>query len=259
MEKSSMWMAIYGKRVAAGLVAAAAMAAAGVSHADPATEFSQRMVVSGGGGDPVCKQGSDWSPEDFVCKPSEAAPTAAQRTITVTAAGHAVGSLVVTNDGFGSGRPVLGVKNGRCPTDVRLEDGAQEQVGVKAEFVITPLHGGSARTVTAILAEPRPAQFLRKGRGREVFALPVLEQPLATQEPVELGTVNPGDRIKLRLFAIGTMTSCEDGALKHQPVLAGLWGPSSTQAVGYLTTPQSTYVWDDTKVAPFKAVATFSY
>lgn len=259
MKKSSMWIAVHGKRVAASLIVAAAIGAASATKADPVAEFSQRMVVSGGGGDPVCKQGSDWSPEDFVCKPSEAAPTAAQRTITVTAAGRAVGTIVVTNDGFGTGRPVLGVKNGRCPADVQLEDGSQEQIGVKAEFVITPVHGGSPRTVTTILAEPQPAQFLRKGRGREVFALPVLEQPLATEEPVNLGLVSPGDHIKLRLFAVGTMTSCEDGALKHQPVLAGLWGPSSTQAVGYLTTPQSTYVWDDTKVAPFKAVATFSY
>ena len=267
MEKSTMWMRKTGKRAGSSLIAVAAMAVAGVCSAAPyadavptmAGEFSQRIVASGGGGDPVCKQGSEWSPEDFVCKPSEAAPTAAQRSIEVTASGHAMGSVVVTNDGFGSGRPVLGVKNGRCPADVQLEDGAQEQVGVKAEFVITPLHGGSPRTVTAMLAQPQAAQFLRKGRGREVFALPMLEQPLATAEPVDLGQVGPGDRIKLRLLAIGTMTSCQDGAVKHQPVLAGLWGPSSTQAVGYLTAAHSTDGWDDTKVAPFKAVATISY
>lgn len=259
MEKRSMWMAIYGKWAATGLVAIAAMNVASSCNADPGGEFSQRLVVSGGGGDPTCTQGSDWSPEDFVCKPSEAAPTAAQRTIVVTATGHAVGTLVVTNDGFGTGKPVLGVKNGRCPANVQLEDGALEQVGAKVEFVITPVHGGSPRTLSVILAEPQAAQFLRKGRGREVFALPVLEQPMATTEPVDLGMVAPGDSIKLRLLAIGTMTSCEDGALKRQSVLTNLWGPTSTQAVGYLNAPQSTYAWDDKKVAPFKVVATISY
>lgn len=258
MKKSNMWMAVYGKRAAAGLFAIAAMSAAGLSNADP-REFSQRLVVSGGDGDPTCTQGSDWSPEDFECKPSEAAPTAAQRTIVVTASGHAMGTLVVTNDGFGTGKPVLGVKNGRCPVDVRLEDGAQEQVGAKVEFVITPVHGGSPRTVTAMLAEPKAAQLLRKGRGREVFALPALEQPMATEEPVDLGMVSPGDSIKLRLLAIGAMASCEDGAIKYQPVLASLWDPTSTQAVGYLNASQSTYAWDDKKVAPFKVVATLSY
>lgn len=239
-------------------MAFAMAAVAGVCQADPEAKFSQRMVVSGGGGDPVCQQGSDWSPEDFVCRPSEAAPTAAQRSITITAAGHAEGSLVVTEDGFGTGRPVLGIKNGKCPAGISLADGAQEQVGVKAEFVVTPLHGDS-RTVSAVLVQPQPGRFLRHGRGRDVYALPALEQPLATREPVDLGEVAPGDKIKLRLLAIGSMASCQNGEVRNQPVLAGLWGPTSTQAVGYLTAAQSTYVWDDTKVAPFKAVATISY
>ncbi|HZR35043.1 MAG TPA: hypothetical protein VFA75_06675 [Nevskia sp.] len=246
------------KNLLTGMVAAMA-AVAGACSADADTRFSQRMVVSGGGGDPVCQQGSEWSPEDFVCRPSEAAPTAAQRSITITASGHAEGSVVVTEDGFGTGRPVLAVKNGKCPPGVSLDDGSREEVGVKAEFVITPLHGGEPRTVSAILVQPQPGRFLRHGRGRDIYALPALEQPLATREPVDLGAVNAGDKVKLRLLAIGSMTSCQDGGLKTQPVQAGLWGPTSTQAVGYLTAPRSTQVWDDTKVAPFKAVATISY
>lgn len=249
------------QQVAAGLILAVAMAAAGTARADlAAAQFSQRLVASGGsGGDPVCSQGSEWSPEDFVCRPAEVAPTAAQRSLVITASGHAVGSVVVTNDGFGSGRPVLGVKTGQCPAGTDLQSGSQELVGAKAEFVITPAKGGAPRTVSATLVEPQPAQFLRQGRGRLVFALPALEQPLATPEPVDLGMVSPGDRVKLRLLAFGTMTSCDDGSLKRQPISAGLWGPSSTQAVGYLTTPKTTDTWVDTKVAPFKAVATISY
>lgn len=266
MEKSTILTKRTSKHAAVNLLALAAIAAFAVPAADaaanasvvPATDFTQRIVVSGGGGDPVCNQGSQWSTEDYVCTPAEIAPSAAQRSIEVTASGHAVASVVVTNDGFGTGRPVLSIKNGVCPANVRIEDGTLEQVGAKAEFVITPVHGGSPRTVSAILAQPQPAQFLREGRSRQVFALPTLEQPLATAEPVDLGAVQAGDHIKLRLLAIGTMTSCENGALKSQPVQAGLWGPSSIEKVGYLTATRTT-TWDNTKVAPFKAVATISY
>ena len=266
MRSIGLWKVARGRRLAAALIGCSLVAAVTVCGAAPreagalirAGQFSQRLVASGGGGDPLCRRGTQSGGGELVCRPSEVAPSDAQRSLEVTAAGHAMGSVVVTDDGFGSGRPVLSVRNGRCPADVELEDGAQEQVGARAEFLIRP-RDGSPRTVSAVLARPQAAQFLRKGEGREVFSLPVLEQPMATEEPVDLGMVNPGDRITLRLLAVGAMTSCEDGQLRHQPLEADLWGPGSTQAAGYLTTPQPTDARDDTKIAPFKAVATISY
>lgn len=263
------------KQIAVGLAMAAIFASGNVCLGDETTDaimmvekkFSQRLVVSGGPGSPTCKQGSEWSTEDFVCRPSEAAPTAAQRSLLVTGSGHALGSLVVTSDGFGTGRPVLSVKSGKCPAGVQLEDGTQERVGVKVEFIITPAHEGNSRTITVVLAEPKPAQFLRKDSaqflvkdsGREVFSLPMLEQALSMVDPVDLGLVSAGDRIEMRLLAFGTMTSCANGQVNREPVSAGVWGPTSTQPLGYLTAAQSTYAWDDSKVAPFKAVVTIWY
>ena len=241
------------------LLAALSLAFSTAALADDGTAaFSQRLVFSGNGGTPSCTQGDSVSSEDFVCHPAEIPPSAAQRTLVVTASGHAIGSVVVTDDGFGSGKPGIGVKNGTCPADKQV-DGSQQQIGVRAEFVVTPAHGAQPRTIPVVLMQPQPGEFLRNGRGRQVFALPQLEQPLASEKPVDLGMVNPGDHIKLRLLAFGTMTSCENGAFKQQPVQAGLWGPSSTQASGYLTSPATTSTWNDTKVPPFKAVATISY
>jgi hypothetical protein len=201
-----------------------------------------------------------------VCRPSEAAPTAEEQTVLVTAAGHAIASLVVTDDGFGTGQPVVAVKDGQCPAGIRLEDGSQEQIGAKAEFVITSAKGGEARTISTTIAPPQAARFLGKdkyprifGDIRMVFALPALDQPLATEEPVDLGPVGPGDRIELRLFAIGTMTWCEKGALRHENIANNLWISTSTRRLGYLATPAMTSGWDDKKVPPFKAVATISY
>jgi hypothetical protein len=261
------WTAVAGKRLAFGMLAIGALTAAPLcaaasldGGASSASErFSQRLVVSGGRGDGVCSQGSRWSTEDYVCHPAEIAPTAEQRTMVVTASGHAIGSLVVTYDGFGSGKPVLAVKKGQCPADFRLEDGSAQLIGAKAEFIITPAQGGSPRTIDTVIASQQSAQFLREGRGRVVFALPSLERALSTPEPVDLGMVNPGDHIKLRLFAVGTTTTCDNGTVEHKAVQARLWGQSSTEAIGYLGTPQRSDTWDDTKIAPFKVVATISY
>jgi hypothetical protein len=255
------------RRTGAGLIAAAAAllvsgvcAAQTAAAAAPTVErFSQRLVVTGSRGDPVCEQGSEWSVEDRVCHSAEIAPSAEQRSMVVTASGHAIGSVVVTYDGFGSGKPVLALKTGQCPAGVDLRDGSQEQVGAKAEFVIIPAHGGRERTVPVTLEAPQRARFLREGKGRLVFDLPGLEQPMAAAEPVDLGEVNPGDHIKLRLYAQGSMTECRDGMVRHEPVEARLWGPTSTQAEGYLVAPRRADSWDDTKIAPFKAVATISY
>jgi len=251
------------KYLATGLAAVALLFDAGACRA---SQFSQRMVASGRGGEPTCSQGTDTSPETFVCHPSEAAPTAGERTMVVTASGHAIASVVVTDDGFGTGQPVLAVKAGKCPAGAQLEDGSQEQIGAKAEFVITPAEGGPARTVGATLAQPQAGRLLGKdkwpmvfGSWRLVFALPALGQPMSTSEPVDLGEVHAGDRIKLRLLAAGTLAWCENGAIQHQSLSTNLWTATSTERLGYLATPTMTGGWDDKRVSPFKAVATISY
>lgn len=220
--------------------------------------FSQSLVISGNSGGQVCTQGSRWSTEDFVCRPAELAPTPEQRSIVVTAQGDAVASLVISDDGFGTGKPVLGVTDENCRHSINLEDGIQEQIGLKVEFVITPAIG-SPRIITAVLAEPQSARFLSKDRHRDLFELPMLNGILATAQPINLGLVRPGDRINLRLRVIGTMTNCDGDLIKRESVDANLWGPTSTQVLGYITTAQSTGDWNDTKVAPFKVTATFSY
>lgn len=220
--------------------------------------FSQILVISGNSGGHVCTQGSRWSTEDFVCRPAEIAPTLEQRSIVITAHGDAIASLVISSDGFGTGRPVLGVLDENCHHSINLEDGVQEQIGLKVEFMVTPVTG-NPRTVTTVLAQPQSARFLSKDRHRDIFELPMLEQTLATPKPINLGVIGPGDRIKLRFLVIGTMTGCENDSIKRQSIEANIWGPTSTQMIGYITTPESTRTWDDTKVAPFKVTATFSY
>lgn len=263
MDCPSTWRVAGAKPLAISLIAALAVGTSGLGQAG---QFTQRLVVSGRGGEPTCTQGSESSPEDFVCHPSEAAPTAEERTLVVTAAGHAVASLVVTDDGFGTGRPVIGIKDEQCPAGVRLEDGSQQQIGAKAEFVIMPARGGETRTISATLAPPQAGRFLGKDRfplvfgpTRMIFALPALDQLLATEEPVDLGPVAAGDRIELRLLAVGTTTWCEKGALRHENISANLWTSTSSQRFGYLATAETAVAWDDKKVPPFKAVVTISY
>ncbi len=245
------------------LIGAAAMSVCGVSLASPQNDdvaaFSQRLLVTGQSGDGVCANGSRWSTEDWVCHPAEVAPNAAQRSLVVTTSGHAFGSLVVTNDGFGSGRPTLAVPVGECPVGAGLLSGAAQQIGAKAEFVITPAQGGAQRIVSTVIAQPQAAKFLRQDHGRAVYDLPALDQPLASAEPVDLGQVKAGDKVELRLLATGDTASCVGGMLQHQALEAGLWGQSSTETTGYLSGPMKAASYDDTKVAPFKAIAIVSY
>ncbi|MDB5988557.1 MAG: hypothetical protein JWR16_3610 [Nevskia sp.] len=243
---------------ATALMSALACAPASASTAAATQPFSQSLVLMGAPGDGVCESGSRWSTEDLDCHASERAPTPAEDSIVVTAPGRAISSLAITRDGFGSGTPVLALKAGVCPANVQV-DGGQQQIGAEAQYLITSADGSASRTVTAVLAAPQSAQFLRNSNGRVVFALPALDQALSSPMPVDLGPVKPGDRIELKVLAVGTTTSCDHGVVRQQALQANLWGQSSTETAGYLGTAMRTASWDDTKIVPFKVVANFSY
>lgn len=228
------------------------------SDAGAGQHYSQRLIVVGNKGNQICND-SGVSADVYDCHAAETAPTAAQRTMTITSGGKATASLVVTYDGFGSGEPVIAVSSRSCNI---LRDpqslSAQQLASVQAQFEITPVHG-AARTITTELLPPRPADFLRKSSTRAVYALPALQQTLTTSAPVVLGDVAPGDRIKLRLLAVGSRTACRHNQLVTENFSTNLWGPSSTQSGGYQVVRQRTEEPDDTHIAPFRAVAVVSY